>query len=278
VLLLLLCQCLGGESQVENGHNEIGGYHLIWPRDLFNVSVALLNSGDYQSALNALRFLKKIQYKANSGSWNLYPRIISKEGAWPQNTWVSGRTYWEGFQIDQTAFPIHLFYHLYLKADLASKSALLNEFEPMLTSALNFISQNGPWTHQERWEENFGISPSSFSAAASALLIGAKIYSNTEYGMNLARIANKWLYTPGDNIDTWTFTTNGVYGDGEYYLRIAGGSNYGSIWNPNDQSSIHIANSSQRMNQERVLDQGFLQLALLGLKPASSPLLKNQKK
>jgi glucoamylase len=265
-----------GETQKESPGAEIGGYHLIWPRDLFNVSVALLNSGDYESALNALRFLKKVQYKPGAGSWNLNPRIIPKAGAWPQNTWVTGRTYWEGFQIDQTAFPIHLFYHLYLKTNVADRDALLNEFRPMLTSALDFISTYGPWTHQERWEENFGISPSSFSAAASALIVGSKIFKDG-YGQKLQDTANHWLYTPNDNIDSWTFTTTGTYGDGQYYLRMAGGSSYDAPWNPNDRSSIHIANSSQKIQQDKVLDQGFLQLALLGLKPGSFSLLKKSK-
>lgn len=265
-----------GESQKESPGAEIGGYHLIWPRDLFNVSVALLNSGDYPSALSALRFLKKIQYKPGSGTWNFYPRVIPKAGAWPQNTWVTGRTYWEGFQLDQTAFPVHLFYHLYLKTPVSDRQRLMSEFEPMLTSALNFIATYGPWTHQERWEENFGISPSSFSAAASALIIGSKIFPNA-YGQGLASIANQWLSKPNDNIDTWTFTTNGVYGDGQYYLRVAGGSSYDATWNPNDRSAIHIANSDQKIAQDKVLDQGFLQLALLGLKPGNSELIKKSK-
>lgn len=266
-----------GEQQKENPNQEIGGYHLIWPRDLFNVSVALLNSGDYPAALRALRFLKKIQYKEGSGTWDLNPRVISKAGAWPQNTWVTGRTYWEGLQLDQTAFPIHLFYHILLKTPQADRADLLAEFRPMLTSALDFISRYGPWTHQERWEENFGISPSSFSAAASALIIGSKIYSHTTYGNNLLNTANNWLYAPNDNIDTWTYTTNGTYGDGHYYLRMAGGSSYDAKWNPNDHSSIHIANSSQRIRQDKVLDQGFLQLVLLGLKPGNSPEVKTSK-
>ncbi|MDD4974642.1 MAG: glycoside hydrolase family 15 protein [Bacteriovorax sp.] len=266
-----------GESQKESPNQEIGGYHLIWPRDLFNVSVALLNSGDYPAALRALRFLKKIQYKEGAGTWNLNPRIIPKAGAWPQNTWVTGRTYWEGFQLDQTAFPIHLFYHILLKTPTADRGALIAEFQPMLTSALNFISTYGPWTHQERWEENFGISPSSFSAATAALIIGSKIYPSTAYGQYMLDTANHWLYTPNDNIDTWTFTTNGSYGDGRYYLRMAGGSSYDANWNPNDNSSIHIANSSQSIPQGKVLDQGFLQLVLLGLKPGNSPEVKASK-
>jgi len=266
-----------GESQKENPGEQVGGYHLIWPRDLFNVAVALLNSGDYPAALRALRFLKKIQFKEGSGHWNLNPRIIPKAGAWSQNTWVTGQPYWQGLQIDQTAFPIHLFYHILLKTPVEDRPALLAEFHPMLSSALNFIATYGPWTHQERWEENFGISPSSFSAAASALIIGSKIYPNTTYGQNLLNIANQWLYTPNDNIDTWTFTKNGPYGDGHYYLRMAGGSSYDANWNPNDNSSIHIANSSMKIPQNKVLDQGFLQLVLLGLRPGNSPEVKASK-
>ncbi len=266
-----------GESQVESQGSEIGGYHLIWNRDLFNVSIALLAAGDYESALNALRYLKKVQYKPGAGYWNLNPRIIPKAGAWPQNMWVTGKPYWEGFQIDQTAFPVHLFYHLYLKTNESERENLLNEFKPMLTSALTHISTYGPWTHQERWEENFGISPSSFSAAASALIIGSKIFDKTSYGQNLVNTANRWLYTPNDNIDTWTFTTKGYHGNGHYYLRIAGGSSYDAAWNPNDNSYIHIANSSQKIAQDKVLDQGFLQLALLGLKPGNSSMIKNSK-
>ena len=266
-----------GESQIEVSGKEMGGYHLIWARDLFNVSVALLNSGDYFSALRALRFLKKIQYKSGSGSWNLSPRIIQKEGAFPQNTWVSGKPYWEGFQIDQTAFPVHLFYHLYLATPASDRPALLSEFQPMLVSALNFITLNGPWTHQERWEENFGISPSSFAAAASALYIGAKIWNTDPYGKRLQDFADHWMFTPHDNIDTWTFTTNGSYGNGQYYLRIAGGNSYGAKWDPNDHSSLKVANSNNRFAQDQVLDQGFLQLVLLGLKPGTSPEVKASK-
>lgn len=265
-----------GESQIEIPEQEIGGYHLIWPRDLFNVSVAMLNSGDYQAALRALRFLQKIQYKNGSGAWYFYPRIIEKAGAFPQNTWVTGRNYWEGFQIDQTAFPVHLFYHLYLKTPPEKRAALMTEFSPMLYAALDFIVKYGPWTHQERWEENYGISPSSFAAAASALYMGSRLFKN-KAGEHYQEIAELWMHKPNDNIDTWTFTRNGIYGEGQYYLRIAGGSHYGANWDPNDRSSINIANSSFSVKQIKVLDQGFMQLVLLGLKPGNSKAVKVSK-
>jgi glucoamylase len=251
-----------GESQKGNGEDgqDIGGYHLIWPRDLFHISLALLTAGDYHTPLNALRFLKKIQYR--KGKWYFGPRVIDKKGAFPQNTWVNGKEYWGGYQIDQVGYPIHLFYHLYLKTPFRKREELLSEFSPMLIAALDFIKRYGPWSHQERWEENFGISPSSFSVATSALFMGATIFKKAEW----SRTASKWLKKPGDNIDVWTFTKNGFYGDGQYYLRVSGCGSYGQIWDPNIFSNCHLANSLRKIDQRRFLDQGFLKLALLGLK------------
>lgn len=248
-----------GEEMIHQENNEYGGYHLIWPRDLFHVSLAALYSGDKELALRALGFLKKIQYK--SGSWNYGERIIEKNGAFPQNVWTTGKEYWSGLQLDQVAYPIHLFWHLYQHSDGIEKKQLLTEFKVMILDALNFIAKYGPWTGQERWEENFGISPSTFAAATSALLIGEKLFHNEIY----KNIANQWLNKPNDNIHTWTFTTNGFYGDGNYYLRIGGCENYLSTWSANDPQLCYVANSGQLVDQRELLDQGFLKLSLFGL-------------
>ena len=266
-----------GESQFDSPGVEIGGYHLIWPRDLYNIASSLLFAGDTTTALNALRFMKKIQFHKNDGYWNFYPRVFSKDGSFPQNVWVNGKTYWEGFQIDQTGYPVLLFYHIFLRANASEKLQLMNEFGPMVVDALNFIAKNGPWTQEERWEENFGISPSSFSAATAALFTGARLFDD-EYGQYLNSTAMSWLTKPYDNIDTWTFTSNGFYGDGQYYLRIAGGDRFDGIWNPNLNISTHVANSNNRFDQRRILDQGFLQLSLLGLKSAADEKIKKTEK
>ncbi|MEE2744619.1 MAG: glycoside hydrolase family 15 protein [Bdellovibrionota bacterium] len=252
-----------GESQYEN---ETGGYHLIWPRDLFHVSLALLIAGDHQTPLNALRFLKKIQYKKTGEKWHFGYRVIEKKGAFPQNTWVNGKEYWGGLQLDQVGYPIHLFYHLYLKTHPGKRKELLYEFSPMLLSALDFIQRYGPWSHQERWEENFGISPSTFSVATSALFIGSTLFEKTEWSNKLFNTASNWLKKSGDNIDVWTFTDNGFYGDGNYYLRVAGCQSYGQTWDPNGDFKCQLANSSRKIDQRYFLDQGFLKLVLLGLK------------
>ena len=58
---------------------------------------------------------------------------------------------------------------------------------------------------------------------------------------------------------------------------MAGGSAFDASWNPNNNSSIFIANSIKRFPQDQVVDQGFLQLVLLGLKPGNSPEVKASK-
>lgn len=245
-----------------------GGYHLVWPRDLYHVSTALLNAGDRAAALRALRYLKKIQYQ--SGIWNYGARVINKKGAWPQNVWTHGGEYWSGFQLDQTGYPVQLFYQLYKSATAEEKKHLMAEFKTMVLDAARFIQLYGPWSAQERWEENFGISPSSFSAATAALIQMDSIFPDEHF----KNTAMTWLHKPNDNIHTWTFTTSGMYGDGQYYLRVGGCENYLAVWNPDLNVDCTIANSGQRVSQKAILDQGFLKLALMGLVGANDWRIK----
>ena len=248
-----------GEDVIHEENIKYGGYHLIWPRDLFHVSLAALYSGDQEVSLRALKFLKRIQYK--EGAWNYGERIINKLGAFPQNVWTSGNEYWGGLQLDQVAYPVHLLFHLYKNAKKEEQKELLNEFKEMAILALDFIVNYGPWTGQERWEENFGISPSSFSAAAAALEMGTILFNNQKY----RQVKNIWLNKEGDNIHTWTFTQNGYFGDGNYYIRIGGCENYIAAWDPNNRQNCIIANSGNMLEQTEILDQGFLKLSLFGL-------------
>ncbi|HAZ12227.1 MAG: hypothetical protein A2X86_03230 [Bdellovibrionales bacterium GWA2_49_15] len=257
-----------GEKQYETPGNKIGGYHLIWPRDLYHTAMGLLLAGDIKTPIGALRFLKKIQYQKGDGVWDYNPRVIPKEGGFPQNTWVTGESYWGGLQLDQIGYPINLFWQVYRRVSVSEQKLLLTEFDSMLKKGLSFIQKYGPWSAQERWEENFGLSPSTFSSATSALLIGGELYKGTEAGDSYYRTAQGWLFKPGDNIDTWSFTQNGPYGDGQYYLRVSGCQSYSATWDPNSKDSCHVANSSMRVTPQDFLDQGFLKLALLGLRPA----------
>src|SRR6266571_1904535 len=73
--------------------DERGGYHLVWPRDLVQCAGALLALGAEQEARDTLRYLIATQVE---------------DGHWHQNQWLGGSPYWQGIQLDETAFPVLL--------------------------------------------------------------------------------------------------------------------------------------------------------------------------
>jgi glucoamylase len=255
-----------GDERIEYNDIPQGGYRLIWPRDLYHSSLALVLAGDLEAGISSLRFLKKIQYQ--TGTWNFNGRVIAKKGAFPQNVWTDGREYWSSLQIDQTAFPVLLLAQVFKRASAEEKELLIKEFKEMAYSALNFIQSFGPWSAQERWEENHGISPSSFASAATALLVAENIFGKNNSTSSFKKTANDWILKPNDNIETWTITTNGPFSDGEYYLRMSGCNGELSPWDPNAEVACPIANGRGYVDQRKIVDQGFLQLSLFGLKSA----------
>ena len=73
--------------------NERGGYHLVWPRDLVECAGAFLALGADNEARDTLRYLIATQ---------------NDDGHWHQNQWLGGTPYWQGIQLDETAFPVLL--------------------------------------------------------------------------------------------------------------------------------------------------------------------------
>jgi len=75
------------------GDEDMGGYHLVWPRDLVETAGGLLAIGANAEVRRVLHYLKNTQ---------------EADGHWPQNMWMDGSPYWGGIQMDETAFPILL--------------------------------------------------------------------------------------------------------------------------------------------------------------------------
>ncbi|HKT87690.1 MAG TPA: glycoside hydrolase family 15 protein, partial [Candidatus Sulfotelmatobacter sp.] len=138
------------------GDEDLGGYHLVWPRDLVETAGALLASGAVNDAIRVLRYLEATQEAA---------------GNWAQNLWLDGRPYWAGVQMDETAFPILLLD--LLRREAPESLGKLNRWWPMVQKAISFIVRNGPVTQQDRWEEDAGYSPFTLAAEISALLAAA---------------------------------------------------------------------------------------------------------
>jgi len=189
------------------GDEDLGGYHLVWPRDLVETAGGLLAAGARSEARRIMRYLQAIQ---------------EPDGHWPQNCWLDGTPYWNGVQMDECAFPI-------LLADLARREVDLPQAElrglwPMVKRAAAFIAMNGPVTAQDRWEEDGGYSPFTLAVEIAALLAAADLAEQiaapeaAAYLRETADIWNglieRWIYA----VDTPLAKEVGVDG---YYVRIA---------------------------------------------------------
>jgi glucoamylase len=189
------------------GDDDLGGYHLVWPRDLAETAGGLLAAGAHKDAHRVLHYLEVTQ---------------EADGHWPQNMWLDGRAYWGGIQMDETAFPI-------LLVDLARREQALEPEDldrlwRMVRRASGFLVCNGPVTPQDRWEEDPGYSPFTLAVEIAALLVAADLADQNDepdvasYLRETADIWNasieRWTYVVGSDLAD----TVGVDG---YYVRIA---------------------------------------------------------
>lgn len=189
------------------GDEDLGGYHLIWPRDLVESAGGLLAAGAHDDALRVLHYLEATQ---------------EADGHWAQNMWLDGRPYWSGEQMDETAFPI-LLVEL-LRRESPKHFGEKDRWWPMVRKAASFIVANGPVTQQDRWEEDGGYSPFTLAAEISALLIAADLAESigqAEPAEFLRQMADTW----NDNIERWTYAARTdlarQFGVDGYYVRIA---------------------------------------------------------
>jgi glucoamylase len=189
------------------GDDDIGGYHLVWPRDLAQTAGAFLACGANDEVLRVVRYLRAIQ---------------EEDGSWPQNCWLDGTPYWSGIQLDECAFPM-----LLLDAALregAVPPPLLKAYWPMVARAAGFVVAHGPRTGQDRWEENAGYTPFTLAVEVAALLAAAEIAmicDNDSVAEFLRDTADAW----NEQIEDWIYVSDtrlarevGVAG---YYVRIA---------------------------------------------------------
>jgi glucoamylase len=189
------------------GDEDLGGYHLVWPRDLVETAFAFLAAGAKTDTIRVLQYLESTQ---------------EADGHWAQNLWLDGRPYWMGVQLDEAAFPILLVDTLRREMHVAVSE--LKRWWMMVYRAAAFILRNGPVTQQDRWEEDGGYSPFTLAVEIAGLLAAADFADaagEKKIGGYLRDAADTW----NDNVERWTYATDtelarrvGVEG---YYVRIA---------------------------------------------------------
>jgi glucoamylase len=245
------------------GDEDLGGYHLIWPRDLVETAGALLAAGAVTDAVRVLRYLESTQ---------------EADGNWAQNLWLDGRPYWNGIQMDETSFPI-------LLVDLLRREApealgKLDRWWTMVRKAASYILRNGPVTMQDRWEEDAGYSPFTLAAEISSLLAAADIADLTghsDQAQTMRDAADAW----NDNIERWTYATGtdlakqlGIEG---YYVRIAPPSTDAAAASPT-QGFVPIKNRPPGEDGERayhIISPDALALVRFGLRAPDDPRMVN---
>ncbi|MGA3401852.1 MAG: glucan 1,4-alpha-glucosidase [Acetobacteraceae bacterium] len=192
------------------GDDDLGGYHLVWPRDLVQTAGAFMACGASDEVRRVMRYLRAVQ---------------EADGSWPQNCWLDGKPYWHGLQLDECALPI-------LLVDLAWRLGALPRpqlpaYWPMVQAAAGFVVRNGPTTSQDRWEENAGYTPFTLAAEIAALLAAADLAElwGGDMGPDMAGFLRDTADAWEAQIEDWLYVTDtalareaGVAG---YYIRIA---------------------------------------------------------
>jgi glucoamylase len=241
------------------GDSDLGGYHLVWTRDMVQTATSLLACGRIDTALRALVYLACTQ---------------RADGSFAQNFWIDGTPYWQGIQLDEVAFPIILAWRLWKMDGLGSFDVF-----PFVERAASFLVKYAPVTQQERWEETAGYSPSTLAVVISGLICAAdiaKAHGSTELGGFLESYAD-WIES---HLDDWTTTNDGV-------LLSDVKRHYVRVWPPCPGEPFHdptvpvgsfkIANREpdERYVYEarEVVDAGFLELVRYGIRRADDPLI-----
>jgi glucoamylase len=244
------------------GGDELSdGYHRVWSRDLYQQATGLLAAGDRAQAVRMTRWLWDRQqitaWTQGDGVWygpGSFPRyspVGGTAGATPQQLGCCE-------QLDQDAFPIVL-------ADVLGLTDAATWAKVRLTA--DHIVSFGPDTPGERWEEQQGRSPSTIAAEIAGLVCAGDIArrnGDTASASRYESTADSWR----SQLDGWTFTTTGFFGDHRYYERIEHDTN------PNDTFARGFEDGTWW--ERDILDGGFLDLVRLGVRAASyGPVLES---
>jgi glucoamylase len=241
------------------GDDDLGGYHLVWTRDMVQTATALLACGRAETARRALVYLACTQ---------------QPNGGFAQNFWIDGTPYWSGLQLDEVAFPLILAWRLW-KADGLGQLHIF----PFVERAAGFLVQHAPITQQERWEENAGYSPSTLAAVIAGLICAAdmiRAHDSTELAVFLEEFAD-WIE---HHVEDWTVTNNGVLYPSikRHYMRIRPpecGEAYAH--ESCGKEKLRLQNrppgTPYEFEGREIVDAGFLELVRYGVRRADDPLM-----
>lgn len=229
--------------------DDLGGYHMVWPRDLVQIAGGFVAIGAYEHVRRVLRYLQVTQ---------------EADGHWSQNMWLDGQPSWQGIQMDETALPV-------LLMDLASREGVIDaqwrtSLWPMVRRAAAFLVRHGPASPQDRWEERPGYALFTVSAEIAALLVAAELSEEMGEGVagnSLRATADEW----NDSIERWMYVAGtplaDQHGVAGYYVHVRP--------QPTDANWAVTADSADTLR----VSPDVLALVRFGLRAADDPRILN---
>ena len=246
-------------GEAKGDEDGMGGYHLVWTRDMVNSAMGLLAAGNRQTPLRALIYL----------ATNQLP-----DGSFPQTFWINGEPDQQGIQLDQVSFPILLAHRL-------RREDALEEFDPyvMVMRAAGYLMKQGPATQQERWEETSGYSPSTLASNIAALICAAS-FARERGDEEAAVFLEQYADFIEGNLELWTVTEDGTLLPDvkRHYVRL-NPVRLGDDLPDAGVGDALIPIPNQRPGEptefpaKEVVDAGFLELVRYGIRRADDPLV-----
>ena len=243
------------------GGDSLGGYHLVWTRDMVQGAIGLLASGNTELPLRALIYLACAQ---------------REDGGFYQSSWINGEPHGRGVQLDEVAFPILLAWRLH-------EAKALRDFDPypLVLRAAAYLIREGPATPQERWEENSGFSPSTLAVHIAALTCAAS-FATERNDQATATLFQEYADFLECHLDAWTVTSMGtlVPGIPRHFIRIAPAdpADPQARVDP-DGNTLVVCNQGPGAPFEYpakdIVDAGFLELVRHGIRSAGDSLIQD---
>lgn len=241
------------------GDKNLGGYHLVWTRDLVQSAMGMLAFGNKVTPLRTLIYLAASQ---------------GDDGSFPQNFWVDGKYYLQGLQLDEVAFPILLAYRL-------DREKALEDFDPyvLVKRGAYFLIRHAPITGQDRWEESIsGYSPATLAVIIAALICAAS-FATARQEQGIADYFSDYADFLESHIEQWTITTEGTLCSDvkRHFVRINPAGLEDQYQKENAEGTISLPNYFPRTPNEfpikEIVDPGFLELVRYGIRKPDDPLI-----
>ena len=177
------------------------------------------------------------------------------------------------------AFPIILAWRLWKMGGLGE----LHMF-PFVERAVGCLVRQAPITHQERWEENAGYSPSTLAAVIGGLICAAEM-ARAHQSDELAEFLEEFADWIEGHLEDWTVTNDGVLLKDvkRHYMRIRP-PECSAAYAREDCGTelIHIQNrppgTQTEFEAREIIDAGFLELVRYGVRRADDPLVADSLK